>query len=67
LADDVIQYILDIGADDGFFAVPEGTAVKLNDVIIVRVKFVPESTRSVIDTAEAAKLVTVQQLPAKQR
>ena len=67
LTDDVIQLIIDIGTDDGFFAVPEGTEVKLNDKTIVRVKFVPESTRSVIDTAEAVKHVIVEQLPAKRR
>ena len=65
LTDNVIQLIIDIGTDDGFFAVPEGTEVKLNDKTIVGVKFVPKSTRSVIDTAEAVKHVIVEQLPAK--
>ena len=69
LDDDVIQHVLDMNIDNGFFHhVPVDTEIKINDRKIVRVKFVPASKRKVIDVAAIAKIkVREEKLPAKRR
>ena len=64
MADDVVQYIVDLDVDKGFYPVPIDSDVKINDKKIVRVKFVAESTRSILDVS-ALTTGIVASLPAR--
>jgi hypothetical protein len=55
LAEDVVQYIIDFGVEDGFFPVPIEKDIKINDRKIVRIKYVPETTRMVRDVSSIAQ------------
>ena len=66
LADDVVQYILDLDVDKGFYPVPIDSGVKINDKKIVRVKFVAKSTRSILDVSAIATH-EVASLPARRK
>ena len=68
LDDAVIQHVLDMNVHDGFFDVPATTEIKINGQKILRVAFVPESKRNILDVAAIAKLkVPEDKLPPKRR
>ena len=64
LADDVIQYIVDLDFENGFFPVPIDCEIKINDKPVTRIMFVPESTRRIIDV-KAVQQDAVARLPEK--
>ncbi len=72
-ADDVINHVLALDSDQGFF-IPSDMQVKVDNKTILRVKFVPEQKRNVLDLDEFLKLnqmhkedLPIKQLPQKQK
>ena len=55
-ADDVINHILALDSDQGFFSIPSNLQVKVDNTTILRVKFVPEQKRNVLDLDKVLKL-----------
>ena len=55
-ADDVINHVLALDSDQGFFPIPSNMQVKVDNKTILRVKFVPEQKRNVLDLDKVLKL-----------
>jgi hypothetical protein len=55
-ADDVINHVLALDSDQGYFPIPAGMQVKFDNKTILRVKFVPEQKRNVPDLDKVLKL-----------
>ena len=55
-ADDVINHVLALDSDQGFFPIPSNMQVKVDNKTILRVKFVPEQKRNVLDLNKVLKL-----------
>ena len=66
--DSVIQHVLDMHSNAGFFDVPATTEIEINGKKIVRVAFVPKAKRNILDVAAISKLkVPEDKLPPKRR
>jgi hypothetical protein len=55
-ADDVINHVLALDSDQGYFPIPAVMQVKVDNKTILRVKFVPEQKRNVLDSDKVLKL-----------
>jgi hypothetical protein len=55
-ADDVINHVLALDSNQGYFPIPSDMQIKVDNKTILRVKFVPEQKRNVLDLDKVLKL-----------